>query len=75
MKEWNDELLEEITIDVNKLIDDVQEINGNTLDGAVYQDSYGDGVCIVGNSRYTSWKALAIAHNLNILKYMQKEKG
>jgi hypothetical protein len=73
MKEWNDELMEEITIDIDKLIDDVQEINDNTLGGAVYQDAYGGGVCIVGNIGYTSWTALAKAYSLDILNYLQKK--
>jgi len=68
-KEWNNEMGEEITIDVKRLIDAVQEKNGNTIGGAVFEDAYGDGVCLVNNVSYKTYTELAIAYSLNIYEY------
>jgi hypothetical protein len=54
--------LEVFEIDTDKLIDAVTNVAGE----AVFQDSYGDGVALVKNVSYATYRELADAFGLDI---------
>lgn len=63
-KEWNNVLCEEVVIDVNALIEKVNETS------LVFEDSYGNGVCLVNNKSYATYHELAKDFDLHILDFV-----
>jgi hypothetical protein len=67
VKEWNETLLEEIEIDIEALVSAVDE----KTERVVFEDSYGEGVALVGGVSYQSYHDLADAFGLDALDFQK----
>lgn len=67
-REWNEDLLEEIDIDVDALVAACAE----RAEYTIFQDSYGSGVALYHGESFPTYHALAARFGLDAAKFQRQ---